>query len=378
MVKLRLRNASSTKEKDAQMPATSSKGQVNSPFRLGVRFRPHDGSTRAQERDFVKLSNAPMSILMNQHDVPAVHMAERLSDSIVAAFMEVEQTMPLDLALRLKQAVMQTMKTTSTLGCISKTKVSAMMPYQRLAGTHGIKKQLCYPDWFFMAVWLGPGHPFLESIRKDMSDVWGIEFPTDEIIYPIIINRETEERLFNGEVAPTSNEDSIEERAKTIKKTINDSTVNGLSAAIKDHLPNAFKDFADASEVYASEKSLASTNRELEDARKQVNNLEKQLAESKVSQEKTNSDIQALRREIRQLKSAQGSTDSVKKDLGALRATVAGMETKVIKGERDMNTLRSEVAQSAEKAEKAVETGALVLSVLSTPGGQKRKMDEIS
>ncbi|RBQ71603.1 hypothetical protein FVER14953_13140 [Fusarium verticillioides] len=334
------------------------------------------------DRDFVKLSNAPTKVPMHLSDLPYEPTTVCLSKSIIAAFKEVQQTMPLDLALRLKQAVMQTMKTTPNMGSISKTKVSSMMPYQRLAGEHGIEKQVGYPDWFFMAAWLGPGHPFLEDIRKDMSDVWGVEFPTDEIIYSMIMNRETEVRLFNGEIAPTPNEDSIEERAKTIKKTINESPVNGLSAAIKDHLPDAFKDFSDASKVHTLETSLASTNRELEDSRNQVKNLEKQLAESKASQaraqEKTSSDMLALRTEMRQLKAAQVSTSNVKKDLAGLWTAVAGVEAKVLKGEKDMNTLRSEVAQSAEKAEKAVETGALVLSVLSTPGGHKRKMDEIS
>ncbi|EWG55090.1 hypothetical protein FVEG_13140 [Fusarium verticillioides 7600] len=345
------------------------------------------------DRDFVKLLNAPTKVPMHLSDLPYEPTTVCLSKSIIAAFKEVQQTMPLDLALRLKQAVMQTMKTTPNMGSISKTKVSSMMPYQRLAGEHGIEKQVGYPDWFFMAAWLGPGHPFLEDIRKDMSDVWGVEFPTDEIIYPMIMNRETEVRLFNGEIAPTPNEDSIEERAKTIKKKINDSTVNGLSAAIKDHLPDALKHFGDADSVYASEKSLASTNRELEDARKQVTNLEKQLAESKASQaraqettnselQKNKSDMETLRKEIKQLKAAQNSTNSFKRVVEALRETVAGLDARVLFGEKkveqEMNALRRKVAQSAEKAEKAVETGALVLSVLSTPGGQKRKMDEIS
>lgn len=319
---------------------------------------------------------------MHHRDLPCVRKAARLGESIIAAFKEVEQTMPFGLAVKLKETVIQTLGITSTMGCISKAKVSTLMPYQRLAGKHGIKKQLGYPDWFFMAAWLGPGHPFLESIRKDMSDVWGVEFPTDAIIYPAILNRETEERLFNGEIAPATNEESLEERAKAIMKTINDSTVNGLSAAIKDHLPDAFEDFGDSNRMHTFETNLASTNRELEGARKQVTNLEKQLAEAKASharaQEKTNSDVQALRTELKQLKAAQGSTDNVKKDLGVLRATVTGMEAKVLKGERDTITLRNEVAQSAEKAEKAVETGALVLSVLSNSGGQKRKRDEIS
>ncbi|KAF5645301.1 uncharacterized protein FTJAE_2502 [Fusarium tjaetaba] len=390
MVKLRLRNASSTNGNDAPVPATPTNTQVDPPFRLGVRFHPHDGSTRVQERNFVRLSNALTKVSMYPSDLPYEPTTGRLCESLIAAFREVEQAMPLHLAIRLKQAVIQTMKTMPKMGSISKTKVSSMMPYQRLAGKHAIEKKLGYPDWFFMAVWLGPGHPFLGDIRKDMSDVWGVEFPTDEIIYPLIMNRETEVRLFNGEIAPTPTEDSIEERAKTIKKTINESSVNGLSAAIKDHLPDAFKDLGDASKVHALETSLASTNRELEDARKKVINLEKQLTEAKASQarsqektnselQKTKSDMETLRKEIRQLKAAQGSTDNVKKDVQALRVTLTQRVTDTqAKVEKDMSTLRSKVAQSAEKAEKAVETGALVLSVLSTPGGQKRKMDEIS
>ncbi|KAF5986047.1 hypothetical protein FBULB1_2611 [Fusarium bulbicola] len=400
MVKLRLRSASSTKQKATPSSSAPNNGQVDPPFRLGLRFLHHDGSYGVQERDFVKLSNAPAKVPIHQRDLPAVHVArhaDRLFDGIVAAFKEVEQTMALDLAVKLKQAVMQTLETTSTKGRMSKTRVSTLMPYQRLAGIHGIKKQLAYSDWFFMAVWLGPEHPFLEAIRKDMSDHWGVQLPADEIIYPMIPNRETEERLFNGEFAPTPREASIEERAKAIKKTIDDSTVKGLSATIKGHLPDGLKlnGFGDSTRIQTLETSLASTNRELEDARKQVRNLESQLTEAKASQaraqEKTNSDMETLRKEVQLLKTAQAG--NVKKDVEALQMSLlrystscqrhkAEIETKVhiadMKAKNELNVLRSEVAQSAEKAEKAVETGALLLSVLSTPGGQKRKRDEIS
>ncbi|KAF4487901.1 hypothetical protein FAGAP_11235 [Fusarium agapanthi] len=400
MVKLRLTSASSTKEKARPMPVTPNNGQGDPPFRLGLRFRRHDGSYGAQERDFINLWNKPAKVPIHQRDLPAVHAArhaERLFDGIIAAFKEVEQTMALDLAVKLKQAAMQTLEITSTKGRVSKAKVSTLMPYQRLAGIHGIKKQLGYSDWFFMAVWLGPEHPFLESIRKDMSDLWGVQFPTDAIIYPKFIPIETQMSLFYGKPVTATDADSIEERAKAIKKSIDDSTVNGLNAAIKGHLPDGLKlnGFGGSTRIQTLETSLASTNRELEDARKQVRNLENQLAEAKASQaraqEKTNSDMETLRKEVQLLKTAQA--DNVKKDVEALRMKLtqhstscqqraAGIETKVLnrekKVEKELNVLRSEVAQSAEKAEKAVETGALVLSVLSTPGGQKRKMDEIS
>lgn len=319
--------------------------------------------------------------------MPALYASQHpgnLSDSIVAAFSEVEKTMALDLAAKLKQAVKQAWKDTLTSDSIDTVKVIDRKPFKKLTGTKGFKKQLYYPDWFFMAVWLGPGHPLLESIRKDMSDLWGVEFPTEALMYPKFIPVEAQMELFYGNPAKpaTPKEASVEERAKAIRKTINDSTVNGLSAAIKDHLPDAFEDFGDSNRMHTLETNLASTNRELEGARKQVTNLEKQLAEAKASharaQEKTNSDVQALRKELKQLRSAQAQTGDAKKDIEALRVMHTGMEAKVLKGERDMITLRNEVAQSAEKAEKAVETGALVLSVLSNSGGQKRKRDEIS
>ncbi|KAH7169282.1 hypothetical protein DER46DRAFT_600046, partial [Fusarium sp. MPI-SDFR-AT-0072] len=49
---------------------------------------------------------------------------------------------------------------------IDKAKVTAQMPYQKLTGTNGFRKQLYYPHSFFLAAWLGPGHPLLHSIRK--------------------------------------------------------------------------------------------------------------------------------------------------------------------------------------------------------------------
>lgn len=323
----------------------------------------------------------PSNTQLHHHDFPTSYRLEhdeRLIDDIIAAFNEVAKTMTHDLAVKLKRAVLEAWKHSWTKGPVRKAKVVTKWLYEILSGTNYRDKLLYYPYWFFMATWLGPGHPYLQSIRKDMSDLWGVEFPTDAIIYPAILNRETKEKLFNGEIAPATNEESLDERAKAIMKTINASSVNGLSAAIKDHLPDAFKDFGDSNRMHTLETSLASTNRDLEHARKQVNSLEKELAESKTLQAKTKNDIETLRKELKQLKAAQGSTNNVKKDLGVLRATVTGMEAKVLKGERDMITLRNEVAQSAEKAEKAVETGALVLSVLSASGGQKRKRDEIS
>ncbi|KLO94462.1 Uncharacterized protein LW93_8885 [Fusarium fujikuroi] len=392
-----LSNKSSTKEKDAPM---SESRQLNPPTPQGLRFRPHDGSEKAQERDFVNLSNAALGSQLRLH----LHMDDfcvsnatlhacYLFDNIIAAFRVVEQTMARDLAVILIQVVAQIWKDTSTVGPINKAKVMTLMPYRRLTGTNGFKKQLGYPDWFFMAVWLGPGHPFLQSIRKDLSDLWGVQFPTDSIFYPKFVPIETQTTLFYGKLATAPKEDSIEERAKVIKKTIDDSPVNGLSAAIKGHLPEDLNGFGDSTRMHALETDLASTSRELEHAKKQVKNLEKQLAESKASQarvqEKTKNDMETLRREIQQLKSAQGQTNTIKKDIEALRwklnqhstscqKRAVDIEAKVRNGVKDMSTLRNEVAHSAEKAEKALETGALVLSVLSTSGGQKRKMDESS
>ncbi|CVL11873.1 hypothetical protein FPRO06_07889 [Fusarium proliferatum] len=394
-----LSNNSPTKEKDTPMPATPSNGQVEPQPRFGLRFRPHDGSEKAQERELIRLSDAPPKTQLHHHDFSTVSRPrhdERLIDDIIAAFNEVAKTMTHDLAVILKRAVLETWKDSSTRGPVRKAKMVTKWPYQMLTGTYWYRKLLYYPHWFFMAAWLGPGHPYLQSIRKDMSDLWGVEFPTDAIIYPKFVPIETQMSLFYGKPAKptTPKEVSVEERAKAIKKTIDDSTINGLSAAIKEHIPDDLNGFGDSTRMRALETNLASTNRDLEEARKKVNNLEKELAESKTLQanmngelERTKNDMGALRQEIQLLKTAQ--TDIVKKEHEALWATLAqhstscekraaGIEAKVLKGEKDTNTLRNEVAHSAEKAEKALETGALVLSVMSTSGGQKRKRDESS
>ncbi|KAF5586791.1 uncharacterized protein FSUBG_12002 [Fusarium subglutinans] len=346
------------------MPETRANSQDKRPVGVGIRFVPHDGSDGVQvchaifvfapdsnmfqRRTRLRISVAGWNIHLHQRDIPAAYAMQHsgnLQNDIVAAFTEVEKTMPLELAVKLKKAVMDTWVAIRTAGPLDRAKVSSQPPYLRLIGTGYFNKELYYPDWFFVAVWLGPGHPFLESIRKDMSDLWGVQFPTDAIIYPKSIPVETQMQLFYGKPVTTPNEDSIEKRAKAIKKTIDESPVNGLTAAIKSHLQHDLK--GDTTRMHELEKSLASTNRELDEAKKYVSNLEKQLAESKASQ-------------------ARASTEQEK--------TKSDVETL----QKEMNALRSEVAQSAEKAEKAVETGALVLSVLSTPGGQKRKMDEIS
>ncbi|KAF5710597.1 hypothetical protein FGLOB1_5428 [Fusarium globosum] len=394
-----LSNNPPTKEKDAPMPA---RRQLNSPTPQGLRFRPHDGSEKAQERDFVTLSSAalgsplPLHLYLDEfQNCFATAHVNKFFDNIIAAFRAVEQTMARDLAVRLIRAVAQLWNGTFTRGSTNRARVSAKISYRKLTGTAGSEKQLYYPDWFFMAVWLGPGHPLLQSIRKDMSDLWGVRFPTDAIMYPKFVPIETQMRLFYGKPAKptTPKEASVEERAKAIKKTINDSTVNGLSAAIKGHLPDDLGGLGNSTRVHELEASHASMARELEEARKKVVNLEVKLGESRALQAKTKNDMETLRKEVQQLKSAQAQTGDVKKDIEAIRVMLtqhstscekraAGIGAKVVNGqnkvEKEMSALRSEVAQSAEKAEKAVETRALVLSVLSASGGQKRKMDEIS
>ncbi|KAG5744346.1 hypothetical protein H9Q70_012950 [Fusarium xylarioides] len=260
----------------AATPAASSQGE---PSRVGLRFRPHDGSERVQERDFVRLWKlTPKYIIYRSHFSPAhvTRHAESLFETLTAAFNGVEQDMALDLPLKLRKAVAKLWERTSTREVIDKAQVSTLMPYQRLAGIHGIQKQLGYSDWFFMAAWLGPGHPFLESIRKDMSDLWGVPFPTDSITYPKVVPIETQMSLFYGKPAstPAPNESSIEERAEAIEKETNNSPVNGLSATITGHLPDMVSESGSGTRMQALETNLAPTNSELENTQKQLSNLD--------------------------------------------------------------------------------------------------------
>lgn len=59
-------------------------------------------------------------------------------------------------------------------------------------------KSLNYGYWMYLAAWWGPGHPDLTTIRNEMSDVWGVEFPTDAIFYPPDISHRDQKKLYAG------------------------------------------------------------------------------------------------------------------------------------------------------------------------------------
>ncbi|KIL86091.1 hypothetical protein FAVG1_10485 [Fusarium avenaceum] len=59
-------------------------------------------------------------------------------------------------------------------------------------------KSLNYGYWMYLAAWWGPGHPDLTTIRNEMSDVWGVEFPTDALFYPPDISHRDQKKLYAG------------------------------------------------------------------------------------------------------------------------------------------------------------------------------------
>ncbi|KAJ3527023.1 hypothetical protein NM208_g10914 [Fusarium decemcellulare] len=46
------------------------------------------------------------------------------------------------------------------------------------------KKKLYYPTWFVLAACYGPDYEELRALRREMSDLWDVDFPTDCVIYP--------------------------------------------------------------------------------------------------------------------------------------------------------------------------------------------------
>ncbi|KAF5660157.1 hypothetical protein FHETE_9130 [Fusarium heterosporum] len=225
--------------------------------------------------------------------------------------------------------------------------------YHALLGLNNEKKLLSYCLWFYLAAWYGPGHPDLQSIRQEMSNLWGVEFPTDTIIYPANISVENQEKLFYGipvDIKPNLQalpsvsqvrDTEMQDRIQDFKNTLETTPVEDLARIISQRMPTR-AETADRKEIDSLKAQLATTRSELERTRKDVSGLE-----SKLDKEKA----------IRQ-------------------ADYLKFDKQLSKSNKREKNLEGLIADTNRRVDKAMETCALLLSIVSAPGGEKRKRDD--
>ncbi|KAF4966583.1 hypothetical protein FSARC_5747 [Fusarium sarcochroum] len=247
--------------------------------------------------------------------------------------------------------------------------------YKRLRGQNGNVKHLSYAYWFYLAACWGPDHPHLRGIRKEMSNLWDVTFPTHAITYPGNMSTEKQKRLFGGfptalydepkvqkGAAEKPHDTAMQVRVRELKQTIENTPIEGLAGAIGD-LPimlNKDSPVDDTSEVEELKRQLSVTRRDLKETLGQVEGLEQELTNLRMSTDMT----------IHQM---QRDADVTKADLKVvdIRSSKVGTAEVLLSGRVD--AWEEKLANMDKRVEKAMETCALVLGILSAPGGDKRK-----
>ncbi|KAJ4253336.1 hypothetical protein NW762_010491 [Fusarium torreyae] len=248
--------------------------------------------------------------------------------------------------------------------------------YKRLKGTEGNIKHLSYAYWFYLAACWGPDHPQLRGIRKEMSELWGAVFPPNMIVYPGYLSTERQKKLFGGVPTALFNEPNVQEqsgdeqshdtvmqkRVRQLKQTIEDTPIEGLAGVIGD-LPiilTKASSVNDTSELDELKLQLAATRKDLKETLGQVEGLQQELSDLRISSDNT---IQQLQRDV----------DANKGALKVVDAKYLKMSTsETLLGGR-VDAWEEKLEDMDKRVEKAVETCALVLGILSAPGGDKRK-----
>ncbi|KAI8682046.1 hypothetical protein NCS55_00458900 [Fusarium keratoplasticum] len=205
--------------------------------------------------------------------------------------------------------------------------------YRKMRGTARNQKELYYPYWFFLAAVWGPSHPSLTKIRNDMAALWGVEFPKTYIHYPYGILVERQKALFHGGRESFTPLCEIQRRAQGFKAAIEGVGRPSVIEAVTQHAPALLNKAVPADDV-------ESLYQKLKDTQEQLHKTQGQLKETQKRLQETNGELQEARKKLK----------------------------------NDIETSNKELAATNRRVDKVVDTCALVLSILTTPGGEKRKL----
>lgn len=204
--------------------------------------------------------------------------------------------------------------------------------YQKMRGTAPNQKELYYPYWFFLAAVWNPNHPSLTNIRNDMAALWGVKFPEAYISYPYGVPVERQKALFHGGLESSTPLCEIQRRAQGFKAAIEGVGRPSVIEAVTQYAPALLNKPAPTDDVESLHRKLKDTQEQLQKTQGQLKETQKQLQE-------TNEELQETREKLKS----------------------------------DIETSNKELAATNLRVDKVVDTCALVLSILTTSRGEKRK-----
>ncbi|KAF5009728.1 hypothetical protein FDECE_4074 [Fusarium decemcellulare] len=241
--------------------------------------------------------------------------------------------------------------------------------YKKLSGLDGHEKTLYYPYWFFLAVCWGPGHPDLSTVRKDMSTLWKVEFPTDKIFYPGKESIELQQSRFAGTRPDIKILLGVAYRARYLERTIESTSVDDIAQALQDELPALLTPNAEADRIKLLELELKVRTHQLLQTRRSMDTMNDKLGsvEGMADEAYQIADMDCVcRQECEEgIRECQEEIQKLKTQLEA--SEKAHAETK--------DAYKKELAEVNDKADKAIKTCAFLMSALLPPGSNKRKRE---
>ncbi|KAL2689159.1 hypothetical protein Neosp_003211 [[Neocosmospora] mangrovei] len=318
----------------------SSETKDTGPTYDGVQNLPADKNENA---DSGSLSEADESVKLSVEDFNLLGAARRdseLAQDIVRSFNIIKDNMDEPLASELAEFLPDAWRR-----WCQDPKVNLITQhsfYNQLRGTQGHTKRLCYPQWFFLAAAFGASHPTLAPIREDMSALWGVSFPADQIFYPANVPAWRQEALFSGKRPKDTSFHEMEDRVEGFKAAIEDVDKPSIMDALTQYAPGLRGKAAYGHYVKDLREDLKDTRQQLQVAQDQLKDTQTQL------------------------RNAEERLDKIQEDLR--RAEERLQETNLCSKDDLMATNR--------RVDKLVETCAVLLGILTAPGGEKREREE--
>ncbi|KAM5347230.1 hypothetical protein ACJ41O_010235 [Fusarium nematophilum] len=293
--------------------------------------------------------DASVSLYLSDFFVEYASIADNISArELVSAFHAVEPYMVPALAHQLVEFLKRTWREISARkGCHG---VLYDMFYT-LKGTRGRDKLLYFPYWFYLATQWGPNDPDLDPIREDMSALWGVEFPAEEIFYPRDIPVTLEQGFFYGinEGAPDDSPfqvSSLERLIERVPKEHLAQVIAGQLGSVAGPSDSANQLEAQLSEVRSD---LCDTLYQLEDANDELAQTRRELEALQIEVERRDNMLYAVQQELQESREER-------------QALLVWEER------RDR-----ELAEVKDKADRAFQICALLTRVLGTSGVGKPK-----
>ncbi|UPK90836.1 hypothetical protein LCI18_001771 [Fusarium solani-melongenae] len=165
-----------------------------------------------------------------------------------------------------------------------------------------------------------------------MALLWKVEFPTGFLIYPFGIPIERQQTLFHGGLQNPTPLREIQRRAQSFKAAIEGVGKPSVIEAVTDYAPALLNKALHTGDI-------GPLHQELKDTREQLRETQGQLKETQKRLQETNKELQEARKQF----------------------------------EKDILSSNKELAATNRRVDKVVDTCALVLSLLTTSGGEKRK-----